>query len=170
MKLLNYLFVILGLYILLKSIFDVRMYGELFCDRNTFANERYRKQERSADIASIIHSMYLLSYGFVLFVVGGGGAATVPGRGLLTLFLVMVLMSVLDFSMILYTEKRHGLKQVEEQIRAKWKREKVFDREVHDDEVNMVRAVERLERFKTQSCLSLAFAVIVLLICCGTLI
>lgn len=43
MKLLNYLFIVFGLYVFLKSIFDVRMYGAFNRLRNTFAHDLNRK-------------------------------------------------------------------------------------------------------------------------------
>ena len=169
MKLLNYLFIIFGLYLFLKSIFDVRIYAELFEDRDAFAPELYRRQEKSADIASIIHNLYLLLYGLYLFVVGGYGTVAALGQGIPPLFKVLTLLSLLDFVFILFVEKRHGFKQVKEQIQMKWKREKVFDPDTHNGEVNMFRAVNRLERFKKQTCLSIVSAII-LLFMSGTMI
>lgn len=84
-----------------------------------------------------------------------------PGHPLLLVFSRIVFCtSVFDVCSILLITKRFGFDELKEQIKTKWSKEKKFDRETHDAEVNMYRAIERFDKYKIQSFVSAMFVAI----------
>ena len=149
-------FCLFGLFVILYSFIEAMIYLSLFDDRNTHCPPTFRKQEIIADVFSVFHHIYLMTFGLSVLLYG-----ILPASSLLVTFSRIVFcLSVLDIGFILLITKRLGFDNLKGRIKLKWSKEKKFDRETHDAEVNMYRAIERLDKYKVQSFVSALFVAI----------
>lgn len=136
----------------------------MFGDRDIYCPEQFKKAEKATDVSAVLHHIDLMVYGFIMLIIG---VSRLTPTEIVVKPLIggLTVLSLSDFLLILYVERRYKLKNMKEEIQEKWRREKVFkDAERHNHEVNMFRAVNRLETYKKQSCTSIIFAIIVLMI------
>lgn len=149
-------FCIFGLLIILYSFIEARIYLSLFDDRSTYCPPIFRKHEKISDMFAVFHHIYMMMFGLAILLYG-----IAPGtQFLITFSRIVFCISVFDVCSILLITKRFGFNELKEQIKLKWSKEKKFDRETHDAEVNMYRAIERFDKYKVQSFVSAMFVAI----------
>ena len=54
---LNILMILLGISTLIYSFFELRVWGSLYFDRDTYCIEKYRKVTKATDLVSCVHNM-----------------------------------------------------------------------------------------------------------------
>lgn len=159
----NYFFVFIGIFIFLYSFFDANIYASLFGDRSIYCPEQYKKAEQASDVSAVVHNIYLMLYGAAMVIIGL--FEYISGFISMEFFIfIAMIVSVFDVVFMLFVEHIYNMDGIKESIKEKWKKEKVFkDAELHNHEVNMYRAVNRFQRYKKESCISMGFMLILLL-------
>ena len=67
---LNILMIVLGLSTFIYSLFEIRVWGSLYFDRDTYCIEKFRKDTKTTDLVSCMHNMTKCVFGLTLMVAG----------------------------------------------------------------------------------------------------
>ena len=154
------IFYIFGGFIILYSFIEAMIYASLLGDRNIYCPPEFRKNEKISDMFAVFHHIYLMMFGFSVLLYG----IVPPLTLLVTCSRIVFCLSVLDIGFVILITKYLGFDELKERIKLKWSKEKRFNRETHDAEVNMYRAIERIDKYKIQSFVSAIFVAILFLL------
>lgn len=143
---LNILMILLGLSSLIYSFFEIRVWGSLYFDRDTYCVEKFRKDTKATDLISCMHNMTKCVFGFTLIVAGLKRWMPVSSLGLVyTLLIICFALLVLDILVIEGSTRARKLRELRSSIEQQWNTEKRISPE-HDHEVNLYRGAVRVTR------------------------
>lgn len=141
---LNILVILLGISLLVYSFFEIRVWGSLYFDRDTHCLEKYRKATKTADMVSFLHNVVKFVFGFALVVSGLRRWMPMESAVLVRVVLfVSFALLVLDALVLEGITRARRLKELREEIREQWHREKRITPE-HNHEVNLFRGAVRV--------------------------
>ncbi len=159
---LNILMILLGLSILIYSFLEIRVWGSLYIDRDTYCIEKFRKTTKATDLVSCMHNITKCVFGFTLIVVGVERWMTVPNTGIAnTLLIVSYVMLVLDMVVVELLTQTHRLRELRSSIERQWYNEKHITLE-HDHEVNLFRGIERVTQRYPRHIITMGVCMIIL--------
>lgn len=141
---LNILMILLGLSTLIYSFFEIRVWGSLYFDRDTYCIEKFRKDIKATDLVSCMHNMTKCVFGFTLMVVGLKRWMPESSLGIAyTLLIVCFALLVLDILVVEGSIRTRKLRELRSSIEQQWNAEKRISPE-HDHEVNLYRGTVRV--------------------------
>lgn len=141
---LNILMILLGLSMLIYSLFEVRVWGSLYLERDTYCIEKFRKTTKITDLISCLHNTTKCVFGFTLIVVDLKRWMSVPNTGIANIALIICfVMLVLDMLVGELLTQARGLRELRSSIERQWHNEKRITQE-HDHEVNLYRGIVRV--------------------------
>lgn len=141
---LNILLILVGVSMLVNSLFEARVWGGLYCDREAFCIEKYLKATKATDFVSCLHN--LTKCGFGLILVLAGMKRWMPESSAGTVHAVMCACFALLVVDILAVEGSacvFGLRELRTAIERQWGSEKRVSAK-HDHEVNAHRGAVRV--------------------------
>lgn len=143
---LNVIMLFAGLWVLVYSFCEIRVWGSLYFDRNYFCIERFRSAQKATDLLSCLHNAMLLLFGFLLVAVALRRCMPENSvgfvRGLLPLSYALLLLDALAMEC---TVRLRGIRGIRDAIQAQWDAQKRVSPD-NDHEVNMMRGAERVTR------------------------
>lgn len=164
MIILNVLMILLGISTLVYSFFEIRVWGSLYFDRDYLCIERFRAQNKVTDLVSCIHNATKLVFGLVLVMAGLRRWMPVENWGLAhTAALVSFALLIVDVLTLEGATRLRGLRELRDEIKAQWKKEKRISKE-HDHEVNMYRGTVRVTEQYPRHVLVMGGSMVILLL------
>lgn len=148
MNALLFIVALVGLSLLVYSLFEISVYGELYFDRDYYCIERFRKAQKATDLVSVLHNIAKGFFGFVLVyyaIVMLKSLEVNPKWILLTSFSLYCM----DAMVSLFVVWKYSLKNQKESIMQQWKTQKRVTAD-NDHEVNMYRAAVRVTKHPLQ--------------------
>ena len=144
MIILNILMILLGISTLVYSFFEIQVWASLYFDRDYLCIERFRALNKVTDLVSCVHNATKLVFGLVLVIAGLRRWIPAENWGLAhNVALVSFGLLVVDVLVLEGVTRLRGLKELRDEIKAQWRKEKVISKE-HDHEVNMYRGTVRV--------------------------
>ena len=141
---LNILMVLLGLSTLIYSYFEIRVWGSLYFDRDTYCIEKFRKATKATDLVSCLHNMTKCVFGVTLIVVGFNRLIPITNTGTAnTALIVSYVTLVLDMVVVELLIHFSRLSELRSSIERQWHIEKHINQD-HDHEVNLYRGIVRV--------------------------
>lgn len=141
---LNILMIVLGLSTFIYSLFEIRVWGSLYFDRDTYCIEKFRKDTKTTDLVSCMHNMTKCVFGFTLMAAGLKRWMPVASLGsAYTLLIVCFALLVLDILVVEGYTRARKLRELRSSIEQQWNTEKRISPE-HDHEVNLYRGTVRV--------------------------
>lgn len=159
---LNILMILLGISTLIYSFFELRVWGSLYFDRDTYCIEKYRKVTKATDLVSCVHNMTKSVFGFTLIVAGLKCWMPVANMKLAYAALIVCFaLLVLDVLVVEGFTRARKLRELRSSIEQKWSKEKRVTPE-HDHEVNLYRGTVRVTQQYPKHIIAMGACMIVL--------
>ena len=158
----NVLFLIgsmLGIFCVIYSMLELYVYLDCVTLRSE-SPEIYRKKEIATDVISIFHNIYFIIFGlcigyfFLSLLVNSISFNN-------TMLYATLIASSIDYLAIAFCEKKFEFSKTKFELREKWNKQKKFDNTVHNAEVEIVKDIERVDKYKIHSICSLIFIFII---------
>ena len=160
---LNVLLILLGLSMLVFSLFEIRVWGSLYFDRDTHCVEKYRKATRVTDLVSCIHNLTKCVFGFTLILTGMKTWMPASGMGMVHAVLVVSFtVLVLDVLVVEGATRVRNLKEIRRSIEEQWRKERRVTPE-HDHEVNLYRGTVRVTQLYPRHIIAMGVSMFFLL-------
>ena len=141
---LNILLILAGISVLVNSLFEARVWGGLYCDREAFCIEKYLKATRATDLVSCLHNLTKCGFGLILVLVGMKKWMPESSAGMVHAALVICFaLLVLDILAVEGSARIFSLRELRSSIEWQWNEEKRVSAE-HDHEVNAYRGAVRV--------------------------
>lgn len=159
---LNILMILLGLSMLIYSFFEIRVWGSLYFDRDTYCIEKYRKATKATDLVSCMHNITKCVFGLTLILAGLKRWMPVSNIGVAyTALLVSFALLILDVIVVEGTTQRRKFRELRSSIEQMWGKERRVTPE-HDHEVNLYRGTVRVTQQYPKHILAMGVGMIVL--------
>lgn len=159
---LNILMILLGSSMLTYSFFEIRVWGSLYFDRDTYCIEKYRKLTKATDMVSCMHNITKFVFGFTLIVAGLTRWMPVSNIGIAyTLLLVSFALLILDVIVVEGSTQVLKFRELRSSIEQQWRKEKRITHE-HDHEVNIYRGTVRVTQLYPKHIIAMGVGMIVL--------
>ena len=165
MLILDIIVCIIGAYIFVYSLFEVKTWWCLYFARDYYCIERLRKNTKTTDAVSCVHSAAMMGLGVVLVLTGLRRWIPADNYHLThSILIICFCLLVIDAVVLEGITRTRGLKTIRNETEKKWKSEKVFCKE-HDHEVNLYRGVVRVTQSYPRHIIaaSVSFGIILLL-------
>lgn len=159
---LNILMILLGISTLVYSFFEIRVWGSLYFDRDTYCVEKFRKTTKATDLISCVHNMTKSVFGFTLIVAGLKRWMPVANTGLAYIALIVCFaLLVVDILIVKGFTRAHKLRELRFAIEQQWHAEKHISPE-HDHEVNLYRGTVRVTQKYPKHIVAMGVCMIIL--------
>ena len=159
---LNILMILLGISTLIYSFLELRVWGGLYFDRDTYCIEKYRKVTKATDLVSCTHNMTKSVFGFTLIVAGLKRWMPVANIELAYIaFIVCFALLVLDVLVVEGLTRARKLRALRFAIEQQWHTEKRISPE-HDHEVDLYRGIVRVTQKYPKHMVAMGVCMIIL--------
>lgn len=158
----NVLFLIgslVGIFCVIYSMLELYAYLDCVTLRGE-SPEIYRKKEIATDLISILHNIYFIVFGLCIgyfFLSLLNNSFTFNN----VILYATLIASSIDYLAIAFCEKKFEFSKTKYELREKWKKQKKFDNAVHNAEVEIVKDIERVDKYKIYSICSLIIILII---------
>lgn len=159
---LNILLILLGASLLVYSLCELRVWGGLFFDRDSYCIEKFRATEKAADLVSCWHNVAKGVFGFLVIL--AGLRPWLPDAGIVSrVFLVSFAMLAMDMLVVEVVSRTRKLREVRVAIAQQWKAQKHISAE-HNHEVNLYRDAGRLTQSYPKHIVAMGVGMLLLLV------
>ena len=137
MTIINILFILVGIFTLLRSSGQVYVYSMLYFDRDTYCVEKFRKDSKTSDIVQCVHNTVKAEYGITLILIG---LTQWMGWTNVACTAIVVCFALLAVSILLAEtfSAAYGYRNIIRSIKAQWKAQEHISPD-HNHEVNLYR-------------------------------
>ena len=159
---LNILLILLGASLLVYSLCELRVWGGLLFDRDSYCIEKFRATEKAADLVSCWHNVAKGVFG--LLVILAGLRPWLPDAGIVgRVFLASFALLATDMLAVEVVSRTRKLREVRVAIAQQWKAQKRISAE-HNHEVNLYRDAGRLTQSYPKHIVAMGVGMLLLLI------
>lgn len=138
-----YLLIAAGLLIFLSQSSYARIAGSMYGYRDEMTIPRLRSLQKRADLLHCIHHSVHAICGVLMMIISAMILSTQVDLPVLLVSGIACCLLVIDTMTFLYNDIKHHLRIRRDEIKRKWKGEKVFGPE-HDNEVSLYRTLKEL--------------------------
>lgn len=143
MTLISITLIVTGLLIFLSQVSYARIAGEMYGYRDQMTIHRLRPLQKRADLIHCIHHSVHAVCGLLIILAAIALLRPASGMSVIWISASAWLLLAVDTSIYFINNKKHDLIGRRDDIKRKWKSEKVFGPE-HDNEVSLFRTLSEL--------------------------
>ena len=159
---LNIIIILLGISTLIYSFFEIRVWGSLYFDRDTFCIEKYRKMTKTTDLVSCMHNITKCVFGITLVIAGLRRWIPESNNDMVnTIVVTSYALLILDVIIVEGSTRTRKLRDLRSSIEKQWRKEKRVTPE-HDHEVNLYRGTVRVTQKYPKHIIAMGASLIVL--------